>query len=125
MENVTKENKYGIEIYDYLGDNYKTAMRFGSWRVAYLNQGDEFSEENFKRIERHNQSDEVFVLLSGSATLIIGEELNRIKMQPHKLYNVPKGVWHHIFTSANSSVLIVENEDTSPENTDYLYIENK
>ena len=123
MKNVTKENKFGIEIYDYNGDNYQTAMRFDSWRVAYLNHGDRFSEENFEKIERHNESDEVFILLAGKATLIIGEELNRIEMEPHKLYNVPKGVWHHIFTLEGTSVLIVENEDTGTENSEYLFIE--
>ncbi|MBR2500316.1 MAG: cupin domain-containing protein [Clostridia bacterium] len=97
-------------------------MRFERWRVAYLNHGDRFAEENFEKIERHNESDEVFVLLNGEATLIIGEELNRIKMEPHKLYNVPKGVWHHIFTVEGTSVLIVENEDTGDENSEFLFI---
>ncbi len=122
MEKVSKENKCGIEIYDYNGDDYQTAMRFGSWRVAYLNHADRFDKANFEKVERHNESDEVFVLLTGKATLIIGEELNRIEMEPHKLYNVPKGVWHHIFTTEGTSVLIVENEDTSDDNSEYLYV---
>ena len=123
MKNVTKENKYGIEIYTYDGLNYQTAMKFGSWRVAYLNHDDEFVEGNLKKIERHNESDEVFILLTGKATLIIGEELNRVEMEPYKLYNVPKGVWHHIYTSEGTRVLIVENEDTGSENSEYLFIE--
>lgn len=122
MEKVTEEKKCGIEVYDYNGEDYQTAMRFERWRVAYLNHGDRFAEENFEKIERHNKSDEVFVLLNGEATLIIGEELNRIKMEPHKLYNVPKGVWHHIFTVEGTSVLIVENEDTGDENSEFLFI---
>ena len=121
MEKVNKEMNFGIEVYDYKGENYQTAMRFDSWRVAYLNHGKIFAEENFKKIERHNESDEVFVLLSGNATLIIGEELNRIEMEPHKLYNVPKGVWHHIFTVEGTSVLIIENADTGDANSEYLY----
>ncbi len=122
MDKVTVENKCGIEIYDYNGKDYQTAMRYGSWRVAYLNHGDRFMEENFEKVERHNESDEVFVLLTGEATLIIGEELNEIKMEPHKMYNVPKGVWHHIFTKEGTSVLIVENEDTDDSNSDFLFI---
>lgn len=122
MKNVSKENEYGVEIYDYTGESYRSAVQFGSWRVAYLNHGKPFMEENFEKIERHNESDEVFLLLAGKATLIIGEELNRIEMEPHKLYNVPKGVWHHIFTSEGTSVLIVENDDTDEKNTDFLYM---
>ena len=45
-------------------------------------------------------------------------------MEPHKLYNVPKGVWHHIFTQEDTSVLIVENEDTGDDNSEFLYISN-
>ena len=44
MENVKKENRYGIEIYDYTGKDYQTAMRFGKWRVAYLNHADRFDK---------------------------------------------------------------------------------
>lgn len=122
MSGLTKENKNGIDIYDYRGDNYCTALRFGSWRVAYLNFGDKFCRENFERLERHMESDEAFILLEGEAVLVTGEELFETKMEKHKLYNVPKGVWHHIFTVPGTSVLIVENEDTSPENSEYLYI---
>lgn len=124
MENVKKEIKCGIEIYDYTGKDYQTAMRFGSWRVAYLNHAARFDKANFEKVERHNESDEVFVLLTGKATLIIGEELHEIEMEPHKLYNVPKGVWHHIFTQEDTSVLIVENEDTGDDNSEFLYINN-
>lgn len=122
MNEVSKEMKYGVEVYDYKGEEYKIAMSYGKWRVAYLNHADTFVEENFEKIERHNETDEVFVLLKGSAVLIIGEELNRIEMEPHKIYNVPKGVWHHIFTKEGTSVLIIENEDTGDKNSDYLYI---
>ena len=125
MENVSKELKCGVEIYDYNGPDYQTAMSFGKWRVAYLNHAERFDEANFRQVERHNESDEVFVLLSGSAALIIGEELHRIEMEPHKMYNVPAGVWHHIFTKEDTSVLIVENEDTGEKNSDYLNIENR
>ena len=125
MENIVNEKKFGVEIYDYDGTNYRIAMSFGKWRVAYLNHDAEFLEENFKKMERHNDTDEVFILLTGKATLIIGEELNRIEMEPHKLYNVPVGVWHHIFTCEGTKVLIVENEDTSPENSEYLFLKQK
>lgn len=120
MNEVKKENIHGVEVYDYNGTSYREAVRYGSWCVAYLNHGAPFMEENFKQVERHNETDEVFVLLTGKATLIIGEELNRIEMEPLKFYNVPKGVWHHIFTTEGTSVLIVENQDT--ENTDYLQV---
>jgi len=73
-------------------------------------------------IERHMETDEVFVLLQGNAELIIGKELHRIKMEPFKIYNVPKGVWHHIFTQEGTKLLIVENIDTDDSNSEYLKV---
>ena len=99
-------------------------MRYDKWRIAYLNHGDRFEEKNFNRIERHVQTDEVFVLLEGEATLIIGEELNRIETEPHKVYNVKKGVWHHIVVSEDAIVLVVENSNTTKENTEKKWRSN-
>ncbi len=125
MAEVKKTEKHGIEIYDYNGESYKTAMKFGPWRVAYLNHGDTFMEENFQRIERHLETDEVFMLLEGEATLVIGKELDRIEMEQHKVYNIPKGVWHHILTKPKARVFIVENADTGLENSEYFHITEK
>ncbi len=122
MDKVTKDSISGIDIYDYNGENYMAAMRYDKWLVAFLHHGDRFEEKNFSKIERHMESDEVFVLLEGEATLVIGKELNKVKMHPHKIYNVPKGVWHHIFTKEGAKVLIVENENTSAENSEYMEI---
>ena len=113
-----------IEVYDYRDKDYKTVMSFGSWRVAYLNYGDEFNR-TLPRIERHMETDEVFVLLKGEATLVIGKELKKIPMEQHKVYNVPKAVWHHIMVSENTRVLIVENQDTCKDNTEYIFFEEE
>lgn len=39
-------------------------------------------------------------------------------MEPYKVYNVKKGLWHHIVVSEDASVLIVENCDTTDENSE-------
>ena len=122
MENIEKKSIAGIDIYDYTGDNYMTVMSYDKWRVAYLNHGDRFEKKNFHVMERHMETDEVFVLLEGEATLVVGEELSKIEMQPYKVYNIPKGVWHHIFTKEGTKVLIVENEDTCDENSEFMQI---
>lgn len=122
MNKIEKRSFSGIDVYDFTGENYMTVMRYDKWRVAYLNHGERFEEKNFHKMERHMETDEVFVLLEGEATLIIGEEQNKIEMELHKTYNIPKGVWHHIFTKEGTRVLIVENEDTCDENSEYMTI---
>ncbi len=111
-----------IEILDYNGEGYKPAMAFGQWRVAYLNYCERFDKNNCHQLEKHNLTDEVFVLLCGKATLIIGEDAEQYKMSQGKIYNVKKGAWHHIVTSEDAKVLIVENDDTGDENSEYLEI---
>ena len=125
MAEVEKIEKNGIEIYNYLGESYKTAMSFGEWRVAYLNHGEVFKEENFVRLERHLETDEVFMLLEGEATLVVGMDLERIDMEQHKVYNIPKGVWHHVMTKPETRIFIVENADTDVDNSEYFHIKEK
>ncbi len=68
------------------------------------------------------ETDEVFVLLDGSATLFIGKEMNPVKMERFRIYNVKRGVWHQIHTEPETRCLIVENVDTSPSNSEYCEV---
>ena len=41
-------------------------------------------------------------------------------LEPGKIYNVKKSVWHTVVLSQDGSILIVENQDTVKENSDYF-----
>ena len=110
----------GLDILEYSGDGYSRVISGAKWTVAALNYADRFDEKNIVDLERHNQTDETFVLLSGEATLLMGEAARRVKMEPLKFYNVRAGAWHNIFVSPDARVLVVENADTSKDNTEYL-----
>lgn len=97
-------------------EGYMTKLVSGTWRIGLITPADRFT--NITYLERHNQTDEVFILLKGNATLI-GEE-ERINLEEGKIYNVPKGMWHNINIMESSVVAVVENADTSIENTDYM-----
>ncbi len=116
---LTKSNDY-LEVYEYFGDGYERTMNFESWRVAFLHHEERF--DIITKLEKHILTDEVFVLLKGTATLILGEELIKQPMEQCKIYNVKKGVWHAIKVSKDAKVLIVENHNTSLDNTFYLDI---
>lgn len=118
---LTFENKE-LEIYEYTEAGYERTMHYDQWRVAIANFGDSFDREKFCKIERHLLTDEVFVLLMGEATLIIGEDLKQIEMEPGKIYNVKAGTWHAAWMSKDAKILIVENHNTSKENTEYLAV---
>ncbi len=114
-----------IEIREYRGTGYRPLVDYGAWRVAVLNYIDEIHPANNSQMERHNETDEVFVLLRGRAILFAGEGEHEVEaihpqvMDVGKVYNVKRSIWHTIVMSPDASVLITENSDTSRANSDY------
>ena len=123
MQNL---NDY-VEIGEHRGEGYSRVIEYDFWTTALINYAPRFDEKNFEYVERHNRTDEVFILIDGTATLIVGEpdKLQYITMEKFKFYNIKKGVWHHIFLNENTKVIVVENSDTGKENTDYHYLKSK
>lgn len=120
-----------LEIREFTGPGYQPVIDFETWRVAILNYLDEIDPERITFMERHNETDEVFVLVKGQGILFLGEgemgveKIHPQVMQSGKIYNVKKSVWHTVVLSRDGSVLIVENRDTSQENSDYSKLNPK
>ncbi|MBC8061826.1 MAG: WxcM-like domain-containing protein [Clostridiaceae bacterium] len=101
---------------------------FGAWRVAVLKYCDELLPENITKLQRHDESDEVFVLLQGNCTLFIAdgkEKVGKVYQEPMellKLYNIKKSTWHSHTLSKDAVVLIVENQNTGLENSPEIYL---
>ena len=107
------------EVFEYNGVGYDRTMNFGEWRVAFLNYAERF--DVIDKLERHMLTDEVFVLLSGRASLVTGKEFLETPLEPCKIYNVKQGAWHALLMDPDAKVLIVENHDTARENSEYYY----
>ena len=110
----------GLDILEHSGIEYRRLVNNAKWTIASLNWAPRFDESNVCELERHNLTDETFVLLNGKATLLVGEKADRIEMEPLKYYNVRAGIWHHIIVSEDARVLVAENANTSKDNTEYL-----
>jgi ureidoglycolate hydrolase len=114
-----------LEIRAYTGEGYQPLVDYGTWRVAILNYLDGIHPEKLDSVERHVETDEVFVLLKGQGVLFIGEgepQVERLHpqvMEIGKIYNIKKNAWHTIVLSRDASVLIVENRDTDKHNSEY------
>jgi len=112
-----------IDIEEYNESGYKPIIDYGEWRVAVLNYCDELLPKNIDKMQKHNQTDEVFVLLKGECLLFLAEGDQKIdkiyaqKMKPYKMYNIKKSVWHTHTLSRNAMVLIVENKNTCLNNS--------
>ena len=117
-----------IEIKTTEEEGYHSLIYSAGWRTALLRDAPRFRREHIHTLQRHNTSDELFVLLSGTCTLLVGDggetsgTIYSIEMAPCRLYNVRRGVWHNCATNAGTVLLIVENADVSPENTDTIFV---
>ena len=120
-----------LEIREFIDPGYQPVIDFETWRVAILNYLEEINPGKIDFMERHNESDEVFVLTKGEGILFLGEGRTRIEkihpqvMERGKIYDVKRSVWHTIVLSRDGSVLIVENRNTSRENSNYSSLDSE
>ena len=115
-----------IEIREHNGPDYQPLVDYQNWRVAIINYTPDLTPDKINRMQKHTETDEVFVLMTGRCILFIGEgqeavtKVHAVDMEPYKLYNVKRGVWHSHTFSEDARVLIVENRDTVYENSPFV-----
>lgn len=111
-----------LQIFDTQEPGFHPVLVAGTWKAAIFNDAPQWRAENISYLQKHLLTDEVFVLLEGACTLLLSDEeipetICRVKMEPGKVYNVPKGVWHSHILEKHTKVLVVENSDTTVENS--------
>jgi hypothetical protein len=106
--------QHGLEIHEWSDVGYQPLVFSHDWQVALLNWEPIFDLEKIGEVERHNQTDEVFVLTRSRAILFTVDEqgMQIEEMKPGVIYNVCKGVWHNLTSTRDASWIIVENRDT-------------
>ncbi len=112
-------NQQEIVVTEYNEGGYAPVDRFGTWRVAIINGCEALLDENKHEVERHLKTDEVFVPIVGKSILYIGDDRVPYEMEIGKVYNVKLGVWHTITMEEGAKALIVENDDTAAENSEF------
>ncbi|RPI31858.1 MAG: hypothetical protein EHM70_10435 [Chloroflexota bacterium] len=116
-------NRY-LEIKDWVGKGFSPLTIFGSWLAAKMNWEERFDPANLSVLERHNGTDEVFILWRGSAALMVKTDrgIEAREMVPGVFYNVIKGVWHNVLGSKDASWIIVETHDPHAEPTEFYQL---
>ncbi len=118
-----------LEIRSYTAEGYMPLVDYQNWRVAILRFEEGLLPDRIADMQRHDETDEVFVLLAGRCILLLGEGAAHVTaihaedMEPLKVYNVKRGVWHHHALSEDAVVLIVENRDTVDANSPKVALE--
>lgn len=121
----------GLEIFSSTQQGFKPLVNFESWRVACSNGPSVYQRKEINTLSRHLKTDEVFVLIKGSCLLLtagngdVPGEITKTWLELGQIYNVTKGTWHGTIQLPNAMVIIVENSDTGPENSESRAIPEK
>ncbi len=126
-----------IEKYEIKESGYHPFLIREGWQVAQLNYEINQKIQNIKKLEVHNHTDEVFILMKGRAVLISAKiddskpQFELEVMRPGITYNVPRKTWHNIAMEKKCEVIIVEKSNTHQNDvaffqlTDEEYLELK
>lgn len=114
-----------LELGKFFEQGYKPVLDFHGWRVAMLRYCDALDVKHLHQVERHRNTNEVFILTTGEADLIlfsgteVPEDAYVIAMERHVAYNLPDYAWHHVISSQDAHIVLFERSETSRETSDY------
>ena len=115
-----------IEVKDFSGEGMSRVYENKKWTVGIKNWKPANDISGIDCLERHNETDELFILLSGTCTLIYANEnagkldIQAVKMEPFKVYNIPATLWHNTVTRKDTKMALVEDSATGSSNSDVL-----
>ncbi len=112
-----------VEVAEHFGQGFKPVLDFSGWRVAVSRPREGGAAAAPRSVQRHNATNEVFVLTEGAAEMIIMDGGDTptdpyvFPMQRNVMYNVQQGVWHATVLSPDAHIIIFERTDTGPHNS--------
>ncbi len=110
--------------YEFNGEGMARVFENEKWTVGIKNWKPANDVSGIDCLERHNQTDELFVLISGKCTLVFANEkdgeleFESVKMEPNKVYNIPATLWHNTITEKDTKMILIEDSNTSMDNSD-------
>lgn len=115
------ENK--ILCSEYSGESIGGVVNCGDFMVSLLNFLPRLVPEKTESMQKHTETDECFILLSGRAMLYTAdgadapENISARTLEYGKIYTVPRELWHAPVLSRDAKVLLVEKNNTAAENS--------
>jgi len=117
-----------IASYDFGAEGLKRVYENEKWMVGIKNWKPANDIANVDCLERHNGTDELFILLAGSCVLLYAEEaagvldIKALRMEGGKVYCIPRTLWHNTVTSKDVKLILVEDSSTGPSNSDVVQL---
>ena len=110
--------------YEFSGEGMQRVFENEKWTVGIKNWKPANDITGIDNLERHNKTDELFVLIAGTCTLISAVEtenglaFSKTVMEPNKVYNIPATLWHNTITRRDTKMILIEDSNTSMDNSD-------
>ncbi len=108
----------------YEGEGLSLVYDEGDWVIGIKNYKVANDISTLKTLEKHNKTDESFVLLHGSCTLIAYDEKNEgaeyLNMAEGTVYTISSGVWHTTIMKPGTKMILIERSGTSMDNSELL-----
>ena len=103
-------------------EGFETVFQNSAFKCAFISPSNQYAYGKVTQLKRHNDTDEVFVLLRGKAVLLTREDANDkcdvINVEPFTAYNVKASTWHYLAVSEDAEVFVTESGALDPKNTD-------
>lgn len=112
--------------YAYEGKGLARVFENAKWMVGLKNWKPENDITGIDCLERHNETDELFILLAGSCTLLFanegenGLEIGKVEMEPLRVYNIPATLWHNTVTRKDTKLALIEDSATGAANSEVI-----
>ena len=71
---IDKPIIHQVQVLNWTGQGFRPLVEYGGWTVALMNWEQRFDLSGVGDIERHTETDEVFVLTHGKSVLFIATE---------------------------------------------------
>ena len=104
---------------------FDTVVMNDRFKCAFITSSPYYAFGEVDHMKRHNNTDEIFVLLSGNGVLLIMEDgkITEYPMEQGIAYNVCRSTWHYLAVSEDARVFVAEGNDTDDSNTDVFRFE--
>ncbi|MEM1485991.1 cupin [Oscillospiraceae bacterium PP1C4] len=115
-----------IQELSFTGEGMTRVFENEKWMVGIKNWKPANDITGLDCLERHNKTDELFVLLAGRCTLLFANEVDgkleigAVEMEPMKVYNIPATLWHNTVTQKDTKMVLIEDSSTGMDNSEIL-----
>lgn len=105
---------------------FDTVIKSESFKCAFITLSPAYAFGTVEEMKRHNETDEIFILLNGRAVMLIYEDgvFSEYELSENTAYNVHAGTWHYLAVSEDASVFVTEKANTDSSNSDIIKLDN-